>query len=49
MDGTDRLKQRTIRDFGDQWTRYRDNEGLAMTELELRELATSTHFASIAV
>ena len=29
--------------------RYRDNEGLAMTELELRELATSTHFASIAV
>jgi twitching motility protein PilI len=29
--------------------RYRDSEGLAMTELELRELATSTHFASIAV
>ena len=29
--------------------RYRDNEGLTMIELELRELATSTHFASIAV
>jgi len=28
--------------------RYRDNEGLTMTELELRELATSTHFAAIA-
>lgn len=27
MDGTDRLKQETIRDFGDQWTRYRENEG----------------------
>lgn len=29
--------------------RYRDNDGLTMTELELRELATSTHFSSIAV
>jgi twitching motility protein PilI len=29
--------------------RYRDNEGLTMIELELRELATSTNFASIAV
>ncbi|MEP6607116.1 MAG: chemotaxis protein CheW [Burkholderiaceae bacterium] len=29
--------------------RYRDNDGLMMTELELRELATSPHFASIGV
>ncbi|HZA96815.1 MAG TPA: chemotaxis protein CheW [Burkholderiaceae bacterium] len=29
--------------------RYRDNEGLTMTALELRELATSAHFAAIAV
>ena len=27
MDSTERLKQQTIKDFGDQWTRYRDNEG----------------------
>jgi len=29
--------------------RYRDNDGLMMTELELRELATSAQFSSIAV
>ena len=29
--------------------RYRDDEGLMMTALELRELATSPHFSSIAV
>lgn len=29
--------------------RYRDNDGLTLTELELRELATSTHFASIGI
>ncbi len=29
--------------------RYRDHDGLMLTELELRELATSAHFASIAV
>ena len=29
--------------------RYRDSDGLTMTALELRELATSTHFAAIAV
>ena len=27
MDSADRLKRQTIEDFGDQWTRYRDNEG----------------------
>jgi twitching motility protein PilI len=30
-------------------SRYRDNEGLTMTALELRELATSSQFAAIAV
>jgi chemotaxis signal transduction protein len=29
--------------------RYRDNDGLTMTELDLRELAKSPSFASIAV
>ncbi len=29
--------------------RYRDNDGVTMTELELRELATSSSFASIGV
>ncbi len=29
--------------------RYRDNDGLTMTELELRELATSASFASIGI
>jgi len=29
-------------------SRYRDIDGLTMIELELRELATSTHFAAIA-
>jgi SAM-dependent methyltransferase len=27
VDRASRLKQRTIEDFGDQWSRYRDNEG----------------------
>lgn len=30
-------------------TRFRDNDGLTMTELDLRELATSAAFASIGV
>ncbi|MGH6611340.1 MAG: chemotaxis protein CheW [Burkholderiaceae bacterium] len=29
--------------------RYRDNDGLTMTELELRELATSSNFAAIGI
>ena len=31
------------------WGRYRDPDGLMLTELELRDLATSSHFSSIGI
>jgi len=54
MDGADRLKRQTIRDFGDQWTRYRDNDGYYASAALLADIvepllsATAVHGKRVA-